>query len=160
MFGLFNKKIQLVAPASGKVIALGEVPDPVFAQKAVGDGVAMAEISSDLVGAPIDGTVELIFHTNHAFIVKTKDGIEVMVHIGINTVELEGRGFERLIEQGQSVKAGEPIIRIDRQLISDAGFSLVTPVVITSPDLISDLEGHINQHVSGGRDIIMVCKKK
>ena len=160
MFGLFNKKLQLAAPLDGKVISLDQVPDAVFAQKTVGDGAAIAEVSGDLVCAPADGSVEMIFHTNHAFVVKTTDGVEVLTHIGINTVELKGQGFERLVEEGSAVKSGQPIIRINRQLISEAGFSLVTPVVITNGDTISNLEAAVGKTVVAGKDMMLSYKKK
>lgn len=160
MFGLFNKKLQLAAPLDGKIIALDQVPDAVFAQKTVGDGAAIAEVSGDLVCAPADGSVEMIFHTNHAFVVKTTDGVEVLTHIGINTVELKGQGFERLVEEGSAVKSGQPIIRINRQLISEAGFSLVTPVVITNGDTISNLEAAVGKTVVAGKDMMLSYKKK
>ena len=160
MFGLFNKKLQLAAPLDGKVISLDQVPDAVFAQKTVGDGAAIAEVSGDLVCAPADGSVEMIFHTNHAFVVKTTDGVEILTHIGINTVELKGQGFERLVAEGSAVKSGQPIIRIDRQLISEAGFSLVTPVVITNGDAISNLEAAVGKTVVAGKDMMLSYKKK
>ena len=160
MFGLFNKKLQLAAPLDGKIIALAQVPDAVFAQKTVGDGAAIAEVNGDLVCAPADGSVEMIFHTNHAFVVKTTDGVEVLTHIGINTVELKGQGFERLVEEGSAVKSGQPIIRINRQLISEAGFSLVTPVVITNGDTISNLEAAVGKTVVAGKDMMLSYKKK
>ena len=160
MFGLFSKKLQLMAPLDGKVIALDQVPDAVFAQKTVGDGAAIADVSGDIVCSPADGSVEMIFHTNHAFVVKTADGVEILTHIGINTVELKGQGFERLLEVGSNVKAGQPIIRINRQIISDAGLSLITPVVIANGDVVSNLEAAVGQSVVAGKDAMLSYKKK
>lgn len=159
MFGLSNKKSQLVAPVNGTVITLQEVPDPIFAQKILGDGVAI-EISDDVVCAPIDGTLEMIFHTNHAFALKTKDGVEILVHIGINTVQLDGKGFERLAKEGQSIKAGTPVIRVNRKLVQEAGFSLVTPVVITSFDKVEEFECYTGKEVLAGKDVIVTYQKK
>ncbi|MCE5285527.1 MAG: PTS glucose transporter subunit IIA [Pelosinus sp.] len=160
MFDIFSKKINLLAPVSGKVIAIENVPDAVFAQKTVGDGAAIDEISGDVVCAPVDGTIELVFRTNHAFALKTKSGVEVLVHIGINTVELGGKGFERLVEEGQTVKAGDPVIKIDKALITEAGFSLVTPVVITNMDKVSNLEVQVGSRVNVAKDTIITFKKK
>jgi glucose-specific phosphotransferase system IIA component len=160
MFDFFSKKINLVAPVSGKVIALENVPDAVFAQKTVGDGAAIDEMFSDVICAPADGTVELIFRTNHAFALKTQSGVEVLVHIGINTVELNGKGFERLVQEGQAVKAGDPIIKIDAALIKEAGFSLVTPVVITNVDKVINLHIETGKTVAAVKDIIMTFKEK
>jgi sugar PTS system EIIA component len=160
MFGLFSKKSQLVAPLDGSVIAIDQVPDAVFAQKTVGDGAAIADVTGDLVCAPADGSLEMVFHTNHAFVVKTNDELEVLVHIGINTVELKGQGFERLVEPGSMVKAGQPIIRIDRSIISGAGLSLVTPVVITNGALLSSMEAAVGKTVKAGQDPLLSYKKK
>lgn len=160
MFDIFSKKINLVAPVDGKVIAIENVPDAVFAEKTVGDGVAIDEISGEVICAPADGTVELIFRTNHAFALKTKSGAEILVHIGINTVELNGKGFERLIEEGSTVKMGDPVIKIDKKIITEAGFSLVTPVVITNMDKVSNLETQVGKQVAAGKDTIIAFKKK
>ncbi|HWR41019.1 MAG TPA: PTS glucose transporter subunit IIA [Patescibacteria group bacterium] len=160
MFNLFNKKQTLLAPADGRLIPLSQVADPVFSQKILGDGVAIDELNSDTICSPADGVLEMIFRTNHAFAVKTSEGIDVLVHIGINTVELEGKGFERLREQGQSVKAGDPVIRIDRQQILQAGYSLTTPVIFTSTDTIKELAIEEKSTVITGKDAILTYKKR
>lgn len=146
MFGFFKKKnveekkgLELVAAISGKVVPLSEVPDPVFAQKMAGDGVAI-EPTGDIVVAPTDGELSLVFNTKHAFALTLANGIELLVHIGIDTVSLKGEGFEQLAEQGTKVKAGTPIIKIDREFIKSKGFSLITPVLITNPDILTSIE--------------------
>ena len=140
MFGLFKKKKQeeakeftLVAPIKGKAVALSEVPDPVFAQKMAGDGVAI-DPADDVVVSPADGELSLVFNTKHAFALTLENGAELLVHIGVDTVSLNGEGFEQLAEAGTKVKAGTPIIKIDREFIKSKGFSLMTPVLITNPD--------------------------
>lgn len=140
MFGFFkkNKKeeitdLKLVAAISGKVLPLSEVPDPVFAQKMAGDGIAINP-TDDIVVAPADGELSLVFNTKHAFALTLDNGAELLVHIGVDTVSLEGEGFEQLIEAGTRVKAGTPIIKIDREFIKSKGLSLMTPVLITNPD--------------------------
>lgn len=123
----------LVAPVSGKAMPLSEVPDPVFAEKLAGDGAAiMAE--GDTVVAPADGEVTLIFKTKHAFAMTLENGLEILVHIGLETVSLDGEGFEQLVEQGTKVKAGTPLIKINREFILSKGLSLATPVLITNVD--------------------------
>ena len=123
----------LVAPVSGKAMPLSEVPDPVFAEKLAGDGAAiMAE--GDTIVAPADGEVTLIFKTKHAFAMTLENGLEILVHIGLETVSLDGEGFEQLVEQGTKVKAGTPLIKIDREFILSKGLSLATPVLITNVD--------------------------
>lgn len=161
MFNLFSKKQHtLTAPADGKIIPLEQAPDPVFSQKILGDGLAIDELTGDTVCAPADGTLEMIFRTNHAFAVKTKEGVDILVHIGVNTVELNGEGFERLVDQGQPVKAGQPVIRIDRQRILDAGYSLVTPVIFTSADAVKNIEFTPGKVVSAGKDSILSYRNK
>ena len=103
MFGLFKKELKLIAPATGKTIDLSQVPDQVFAEKMAGDGVAI-EVTGDTIVAPADGELSLVFKTNHAFAMTLSNGIELLVHVGIDTVSLEGEGFERLTEPGQQVK--------------------------------------------------------
>ena len=117
----------LVAVADGDIIPLSEVPDPVFAEKMAGDGAAIM-IKGDTVVAPADGELTLVFQTKHAFALKLSNGLELLVHIGVDTVSLNGEGFEQL------VKAGTPIIKIDRDFILSKGLSLATPVLITNVD--------------------------
>lgn len=157
MFGLFKKCFELVAPVSGRVIPLSEVPDEVFAQKMAGDGVAI-EATGDVVVSPCDGTLSLIFKTNHAFALTTDSGIELLIHIGIDTVELNGEGFERLAEEGIKVTAGTPIIKIDREFIKSKGLSLATPVLITNPDNCKEINGLTGKNVEAGKDTVIKSK--
>ncbi len=159
MFGFFKKKKQneslnFVAPVNGKVIELSEVPDPVFAQKMAGDGVAI-DTTGDIIVAPCDGELSLIFKTKHAFAMTLDNGIEILVHIGIETVSLKGEGFKQLVEQGTKVKAGTPIIKIDRNFIKSKGLSLITPVLITNPDSVKSIDKKINMDAIAGETIIM-----
>lgn len=108
----------LVSPITGDVVALEQVPDEAFASKAVGDGIAVKP-TSNIVVAPAAGTVVKIFNTNHAFCLETNNGAEIVVHMGIDTVALEGKGFKRLVEEGTDVKAGEPILEMDLDFLKD-----------------------------------------
>ena len=161
MFKFFNKKqktdLILVAPATGTAIDLSKVPDPVFAQKMAGDGIAI-DLTGDTIVAPADGTLALVFKTKHAFAMTLDNGIELLVHIGIDTVSLNGEGFEQLASEGAVVKAGTPIIKINRDFILEKGFSLITPVLITNPDIVSDLIISTDKNVVVGEDQIIVCK--
>jgi sugar PTS system EIIA component len=159
LFGLFRRTYSIVAPVSGKVIELNQVPDPTFAQKLVGDGVAVESVG-DVIVAPADGQLVMIFRTNHAFAIRTRENVEVLVHVGIDTIELDGQGFERVIDEGRWVKAGEPVIKLDRQVIADAGKSLITPVIITNLSEVRDLEYFIGNHVQAGRDVLINYKVK
>jgi sugar PTS system EIIA component len=154
MVDLFRKSMALVAPISGKVIDLSQVPDQVFAEKMAGDGVGI-DSTGDIVVAPADGVVVLIFKTNHAFAMVLDNEIEILVHIGIDTVELKGTGFKRLIEEGTKVKAGEPIIKVNREFIKEKGYSLVTPILITNPDRLKEIKYYIDIMAELGKDVVI-----
>ncbi|EMO2036869.1 PTS N-acetyl glucosamine transporter subunit IIABC [Klebsiella pneumoniae] len=128
----------LVSPITGDVVALEQVPDEAFASKAVGDGIAVKP-TSNIVVAPAAGTVVKIFNTNHAFCLETNSGAEIVVHMGIDTVALEGKGFKRLVEEGTDVKAGEPILQMDLDFLNANARSMISPVVCSNSDDYSAL---------------------
>ncbi len=128
----------LVSPITGDVAALEQVPDEAFASKAVGDGIAVKP-TSNIVVAPAAGTVVKIFNTNHAFCLETNNGAEIVVHMGIDTVALEGKGFKRLVEEGTDVKAGEPILEMDLDFLNANARSMISPVVCSNSDDYSAL---------------------
>jgi len=137
MFGLFKaKKQNIVSPADGDIVKLEEVKDEVFSSKMAGEGVAIIPRSNTFV-APISGVVSKIFSTNHAFSIRTNRGVEVLVHVGLDTVALKGEGFKRLVEEGEKVSLGKPIISADLEYIKSQGKSIVTPIVINSEKSIS-----------------------
>ena len=123
---------------TGDVVALEQVPDEAFASKAVGDGIAVKP-TSNIVVAPAAGTVVKIFNTNHAFCLETNNGAEIVVHMGIDTVALEGKGFKRLVEEGTDVKAGEPILEMDLDFLNANARSMISPVVCSNSDDYSAL---------------------
>ncbi|PJX44246.1 MULTISPECIES: PTS N-acetyl glucosamine transporter subunit IIABC [unclassified Klebsiella] len=128
----------LVSPITGDVVALEQVPDEAFASKAVGDGIAVKP-TSNIVVAPAAGSVVKIFNTNHAFCLETNNGAEIVVHMGIDTVALEGKGFKRLVEEGTDVKAGEPILEMDLDFLNANARSMISPVVCSNSDDYSAL---------------------
>ena len=147
LFNLFKGKDdkkdfdgKIFAPLNGKIVPVEEVPDAVFAEKMVGDGIAIEPSGGDLILAPIDGKVEKIFDTNHAFSIVTDSGIELFVHFGIDTVQLEGKGFERLVEEGKTVKKGTPIIKYDYEFLKANAKTVITPVIISNIDEFAGLE--------------------
>ncbi len=149
-----NINFKLSAPVSGKSIPLSEVPDPVFAQKMAGDGLAINPISDTIV-APADGELTLILSTKHAFAMTLENGIELLVHIGLDTVSLNGEGFEKLIEQGTKVKAGTPIIKINPDFIKEKGFSLISLVLITNPEILTSIKIMENVDTIAGETTIL-----
>ncbi|NLZ48301.1 MAG: PTS glucose transporter subunit IIA [Clostridiales bacterium] len=159
MLDFLKRGFKLVAPVSGKVIDLSEVPDDIFADRMVGEGVAI-DATDDIVVAPADGEISLIFKTNHAFGMLLDNDIEVLVHIGLDTISLGGEGFKRLVEEGQRVKAGDPILKVDREYITSRNCSLVTPVLITNHDMVTFTSFNIGKNVTAGSDVIFEYKLK
>jgi glucose-specific phosphotransferase system IIA component len=127
------------SPARGKRIDLKDVPDALFANKMIGDGFAVYPESKEIC-SPVDGKIVHIFDTNHAVGLKTDDGLEVLVHIGIDTVKLKGKGFKRIASIGQKVKAGDILIECDLEYIKENAKSLITPVVITNMDQVQKID--------------------
>lgn len=158
MFTFIKKKVTLVAPMTGKVIDLMEVPDIAFAQKMVGDGIAI-EPTDGLVLAPCEGKVVQIFPTNHAIGIETKAGIDILIHLGIDTVELKGDGFERLIEEGEWINTGTPLLKMDIDKIKRYGKHTITPVLITTMDKVESVD-FVKGHVIAGKDRIITVKMK
>lgn len=121
--------IEIVAPLSGKIVNIEDIPDVVFAKKIVGDGIAIKPSGNTMV-APVNGTISKIFETNHAFSIESDSGIELFIHFGINTVELKGEGFRRIAAKGQHVKKGDVVIEFDLLLLEEKVKSTLTPVII------------------------------
>lgn len=142
MFGLFCKKKKLVtfkAPVYGETVDLVELPDPVFAEKMVGDGVAFRP-ERGVLYAPVDGEVVQVFPTKHAIGLRTKEGLEVLIHIGLDTVEMKGEGFKSHIRQNQKVKAGEKIMEFALDRITAHGKSTLTPLLITNMTAVKEIK--------------------
>jgi len=123
----------LLAPVTGEVVALKDVPDEAFASQAVGDGLAIKPTGKKVV-APIAGTVVKIFNTNHAFCLEAANGVEIVVHMGLDTVALGGKGFTRLVEEGATVTAGQPILEMDLEFLNANARSMISPVVVSNSD--------------------------
>lgn len=154
-----NKTVEVVvySPLSGEIVNIEDVPDVVFSEKIVGDGVAIRPTGNKIV-APIDGVIGKIFETNHAFSMESKEGVELFVHFGIDTVELKGEGFTRVAQEGQEVKRGETVLEIDLALLEQKAKSVLTPVVISNMDEISNLDKKAGQVVAG-ESLILTLKK-
>jgi len=121
----------LISPITGEVVALSEVPDEAFASGAVGEGLAIRPTSKTVV-APANGVIVKFFNTNHAFCLETKSGAEVVVHIGLDTVALNGQGFTRLVEEGATVSVGQPVLELDLDYLNGNARSMISPVVVSN----------------------------
>ncbi len=149
--------IDIIAPLSGEIIAIEDVPDVVFAEKIVGDGIAIRPTGNKMV-APCDGEIGKIFETNHAFSLESDTGVELFVHFGIDTVELKGEGFTRIAQEGQKVKMGDTIIEFDLALLSEKAKSILTPVVISNMDELKELQKMTGKVTVGVEPVLKIVK--
>jgi len=151
MFGFLKRKVRDVhAPVNGEIVALESVDDDVFSQKMVGDGVAVIPISNQFT-APIDGVVSKIFSTNHAYSIKSDKDLEVMVHIGLETVALKGEGFTRVVSEGDTVKVGDVIIEVDLEYIKAHAKDIITPIIISDESDFKEILKEYNIALSGDK---------
>lgn len=137
MFNFFRKEVKNVivnSPVNGEVFHIENVEDSMFANKLLGNGVAF-KLNEDTVYAPCAGEVIMIATTKHALGIRTENGAELLIHVGLNTVNLNGRGFELYVESNQKIKKGMPLIKIDRELMLENNIDLTTPMIITNGDL-------------------------
>ncbi|ENI4799283.1 PTS glucose transporter subunit IIA [Klebsiella michiganensis] len=150
--------LDVMAPLSGTTVTLEDVPDVIFSGKIVGDGIAILPHRDNMLVAPIDGIIGKIFETNHAFSIKSDSGVELFVHFGINTVDLKGRGFRRMAENGQRVHAGDPIIEFDLALLEKIAVSTLTPVIVSETENIIELIPFFGE-VTAGETIVFRIKR-
>ncbi|WP_049195169.1 glucose PTS transporter subunit IIA, partial [Proteus mirabilis] len=145
--------LEMVAPFDGEVVALKDVPDEAFSSGVVGDGLAIKP-TSNIVMAPAAGTVVKIFDTNHAFCIETDNGVEIIVHMGIDTVALGGKGFKRLVEEGTEVKLGQPILELDLEYLNTNAKSMISPVIISNIDDFDKVSDIASGQVTANNTII------
>ena len=147
-------EIDVLAPLDGTVVELENVPDEVFAQKMVGDGLAI-DPSGEVAVAPVSGVLVKLFPGGHAFGIEATGGVELIVHLGLDTIELKGEGFEKLAVEGQVVSAGTPIERFDRILIERMGKAMLSPIVSTGNGTIVYCASGA---VQAGHDVLFTLK--
>lgn len=162
MFGNFLKTIgvsgranTLLAPLAGKVIALSDVKDQLFAKGLLGQGVAI-EPSGSCVVAPADSKIEAIFPTGHAVALHTCDGLDVLIHIGLNTEQLNGRHFKVHAAVGDAVTQGDVLIEFDREAIEAEGFDPVAPILICNSVEFDSIKGRVGEQVSELDELVTV----
>ncbi len=157
---LFKKKNELFAVCKGRAIPLSQVPDEAFASEMLGKGFAIEPSDRDFY-SPVRGKVASIADSKHAYTLLSDDGHDILVHIGVDTVEMKGEGFESLVKEGQSIQVGDPLARADLEAIRKKGFPAVTSVLVTDAETIENIEYQFGA-VSGGKDAVMSyrnCKK-
>ena len=129
----------LASPATGKLIALEEVPDPVFSEKMMGEGLAI-DPTEGVIVAPIDAEVLQVFPTKHAVGLKTAHNTEILIHIGLETVSMNGEGFEAHVKEGDRVKKGDTLVTFNHDLVREKAKSTITPVIITNSADVKSIE--------------------
>lgn len=149
---------EILSPLAGKAIALEDVPDPTFAEGILGLGAAV-EPSEGKITAPADGTVGTLFDTHHAIGLNLDNGAELLIHIGINTVELNGEGFTAHVSEGDRVKKSQTLITFDKELIASKGYKTVTPVIVTNPDEYSAVKRVADGNVTE-KDVLIELAKE
>lgn len=149
----YNQPTKLYAPVNGQTLPLTEVKDEVFSSEAMGKGLAFVP-SEGLLRGPADGTVVLVFPTGHAIGMQTAAGAEILMHIGMDTVNLQGKGFETLVEKGQAVKAGDPLVKFDLAAIKQAGYDPTMPMVVTNSVKYHEVKAVAKDTVAVGDEVL------
>lgn len=149
----YNQPTKLYAPVNGQTLPLTEVKDEVFSSEAMGKGLAFVP-SEGLLRAPADGTVVLVFPTGHAIGMQTAAGAEILMHIGMDTVNLQGKGFETLVEKGQAVKAGDPLVKFNLAAIKQAGYDPTMPMVVTNSVKYHEVKAVAKDTVAVGDEVL------
>jgi len=155
-----GQEVVLTAPLNGTVVALEDVPDPVFSSGAVGKGAGIepSDGASIKVVAPADGSVVVAPSSGHAYGLALDNGLEILIHVGIDTVNLEGKGFDVKVGKGDRVKAGQTLVVVDRAVIEEAGYKLVTPVLVTNYMNFAEVEVIASGDIEAGTDLVKATK--
>lgn len=151
--------VRVLSPFSGRIVQIEDVPDEVFSQKMMGDGLAV-EPSEGTAVAPVGGELVTMFPTGHAFGIRTPDGLEVLVHIGLNTVEMKGEGFKAHKKQGDRVRVGETVVKFDLELCKSKATGIVSPVVVTNMEKVATMSFAATGGVAAGKDVLFEVEMK
>ena len=146
-----NPKI-IASPLEGKVIPLAEVSDPMFREEMLGKGCAIIPADGKLV-SPFDGVIDSVPESRHAIMMTSDDGVELLIHIGIDTVELKGEHFTSLVSAGERVREGDVLIEFDVEAIKSSGYDTSTPIVVTNSEKYSSIKT-LQKKVKSGADLI------
>ncbi|MBS6195672.1 MAG: PTS glucose transporter subunit IIA [Clostridiales bacterium] len=163
MFNFFKKKEEpcyvLGSPAKGKTVALKEVNDPTFSEGMLGQGVAVLP-SEGKFYAPADGEIGMVFDTRHAVSMVSANGVEILIHVGLDTVEMKGEGFEAHVKAGDQVKKGDLLLTVDLDKVKAAGYETITPVLVCNTDDYAAVEGIVGNAVVPGDDAVKIKLNK
>lgn len=150
-----SSAFDIVSPISGEAVALSDVPDPTFAQEMMGKGIAI-QPSVGKVYAPLSGEIMILFPTKHAIGIKGDNGVEILIHVGLDTVQLNGQYFDTKIEQGQRVQQGDLLLEFDMEQIQKAGYPMITPVLVTNTSEYSEINPVQFGKVEAGNNILTI----
>ncbi len=155
-----SKTIELKAHLSGNIVKLEDVPDPVFSEKMMGEGIAIEPTEGKVV-SPVNGEIIQVFPTKHALGIRADNGAEVLIHIGLETVALEGEGFTAQVTVGEKVKVGDALVIFDLDLVKEKTKSTITPIIITNTAEMKSIEKPISTGsiVAGKSTILTVTAK-
>lgn len=165
MFGSLKEKLGfgkkagevLGAPVQGQAVAISEVSDPTFGQEILGKGMAIIPTVGKVV-APIDGTVDMVFDTKHAIAMSTESGIQILIHVGLDTVSLNGAPFTSHVEAGQAVKAGDLMLEFDIEAIKAAGLETITPMIICNTPDYKEITASVGKAVNTLDEVLTLVK--
>ncbi len=152
-----KKEMIISSPVKGKVVALSEVPDETFSQEMLGKGIAIIPEEKQFY-APVSGEVSVVFPTGHAIGLISEDGTELLIHIGLDTVQLNGEGFHVAVKQGQKVKQGDLLVEVDLEKIQEKGYSVITPVLVTNPNQYRTIESLKSGSCDSKEDLLRLKK--
>ncbi|MGD6966357.1 beta-glucoside-specific PTS transporter subunit IIABC [Rossellomorea vietnamensis] len=150
-----GKKVEVLSPITGKIVPLNEVSDKVFASEAMGKGIAILPAEGK-VFSPVNGIVTTLFNTKHAIGITSDDGVEILIHVGVDTVQLNGEHFTARIQQGDKVKAGELLLDFDVDKIKEAGYDVVTPIIVTNHAELGKLETTNEKEIAARENLISI----
>ena len=131
--------MKFISPLNGQLVAISEVKDPVFSQKMMGDGFAIVPSSNEVV-SPVDATIEVLFPTGHAIGLKTNDGVEILIHLGIDTVKSKSNSFKLLKHVGDKISAGDSIIQMNLKQLINEGYDMTTPIIFLSGQKLKEMD--------------------
>ncbi len=158
MFNFIKKKLEVVSPFDGMVVDVTDIKDPVFSQKMMGDGIGLIP-TSDEIRSPIDGIVEVVAPTKHAVVVKSAEGIEIIVHYGIDTVKYQGKGFEFVVKEKDIVNKGDLLFKCNSGLFKKENVDLSSPILLIDGTNYQVIDKQIGKTVKTGELIYRVIKK-
>lgn len=166
MFNLFKKKEETIttntneligAPVKGKAVPSSQVNDPTFSQEMIGKAMAIIPTEGKIY-APVDGTISMCIDSNHAIGLTSINGTEVLIHIGLDTVNLKGQHFKAHVKENKKVKKGDLLIEFDIDAVKACGYDVITPVIICNSDMYSDVVRHIDKDVNVGDTVLEIIK--